>query len=167
MKKKAKRSNFLSSLVLLAFLVAGWVTLFTPVPVSALIKSCSDGTSIPDGTPEDDAARVQWCKDNNHGGTQVCDETGKCDFSVYGAADVQSTPFYKKLVTYINLFSTGIGILAVLSLVIAGIQYTAAQDNPQSIAAAKERITNVVIGIVLYVAMYGLLQWLIPGGIFN
>lgn len=75
--------------------------------------------------------------------------------------------FIGRISTYIKWFSLGIGILAVFGLVISGIQYAAAQDNPQAVAGAKTRIYNIAIGIVIYALMFGLLQWLIPGGLFS
>lgn len=76
------------------------------------------------------------------------------------------TPFMKRIATYIRWLVVGIGILSVFGVIVAGIQYSAAQDNPQAIAAAKGRITNIVIGILIYLFMFAALQWLIPGGIF-
>ena len=78
-----------------------------------------------------------------------------------------STSFIARVNVYFKWFSIGIGILAVFFLVIAGIQYAAAQDNPQAVSSAKTRINNIVIGIVIYMVMFGLLQWLIPGGAFS
>lgn len=75
--------------------------------------------------------------------------------------------FVARVSSYIKWFTLGLGILAVFFLVISGIQYAAAQDNPQAVAGAKTRIYNVVIGIVIYAFMFGLLQWLIPGGVFS
>ena len=76
------------------------------------------------------------------------------------------TPFIKRITAYIRWLIVGIGILAVFGFVIAGIQYSAAQDNPQAVAAAKTRINNIVIGIIIYFVMFAALQWLIPGGVF-
>jgi len=76
------------------------------------------------------------------------------------------SPFMIRVATYIRWATVGIGLLAVFGVVISGIQYAAAQDNPQSLAAAKGRITNIVIGIIIYFLMFGALQWLIPGGVF-
>lgn len=81
--------------------------------------------------------------------------------------DGAKTDFMRRLATYIKWLSLGLGILAVFGLVISGIQYAAAQDNPQAVSGAKTRIYNIVIGIVIFAFMFGLLQWLIPGGIFS
>lgn len=75
--------------------------------------------------------------------------------------------FIARVATYIKWLTIGVGVIAVFGLVISGIQYAAAQENPQSVAAAKSRINNIIIGIVIYLTMFGLLQWLIPGGVFS
>lgn len=75
--------------------------------------------------------------------------------------------FINRISTYIRWLTVGIGVLAVFGLVISGIQYAAAQENPQSVAAAKSRINNIVIGIIIYLVMFAMLQWLIPGGLFS
>lgn len=80
--------------------------------------------------------------------------------------DPQDTPFAQRVATYLKWLMVGIGLLGVFSLIIAGMQYSAAQDNPQSVSAAKNRIVNVVIGFLLYLVMFAMLQWLVPGGIF-
>lgn len=65
----------------------------------------------------------------------------------------------------LNFLAASVGIAAVIMLIVAGIQYSAAADNPQAVQAAKQRIYNVVIGLVTFFLLWGFLQWLIPGGI--
>lgn len=81
-------------------------------------------------------------------------------------SDPADTKFMKRITAYFRWLIVGIGIIGVFSLVIAGIQYAAAQDNAQSVADAKGRMVNVVIGVAIYFVMFAALQWLIPGGLF-
>ena len=60
----------------------------------------------------------------------------------------------------------GVGVLGTLGIVISGIQYATAGDNEGQTIKAKGRILNVVIGLLLWAAMYAILQFLIPGGAF-
>jgi hypothetical protein len=66
---------------------------------------------------------------------------------------------------FINLISALVGVIVVIMVTLAGIQYSAAADNPQGVQAAKKRIENVLIGLVAYIFLYAFLQWLIPGGL--
>lgn len=67
----------------------------------------------------------------------------------------------------IDFLAAGVGIIVTSMIVIAGIQYITSQDNPQAVSAARNRIFNAVIALVIFGLMYALLQWLVPGGIFH
>lgn len=71
------------------------------------------------------------------------------------------------LLTIVVQILTGlVAVLAVASLIYAGVQYASAGDSQEKIRAAKDRITQTVIGILLYMFMYVILEFLIPGGVF-
>lgn len=65
----------------------------------------------------------------------------------------------------LNLLVYGLGVAAVLGVIIAAIMYLTARDNEQQVAKAKTRLYEVVIGLVAWAVMFALLQWLIPGGV--
>jgi hypothetical protein len=69
------------------------------------------------------------------------------------------------IILLINVLSATLGVVITAVIVVAGIQYSASGDNPQATAAAKKRITNAILSMVLFVAMYGFLQWIVPGGV--
>ncbi len=64
--------------------------------------------------------------------------------------------------TAVDILSVGIGILAVIGITIVGIQYLTAGGNEEQTRKAKRRLFEIVIGIVAYVVIYALLQWLLP-----
>lgn len=70
------------------------------------------------------------------------------------------------LKTLINVLSGLVGITVTIMIVWGGIQYSAARDNPQQAAQAKEHIKNAVLALVLYVFVVVGLNYLIPGGLF-
>ena len=74
-------------------------------------------------------------------------------------------PIYAYLKGIIQFASVLFGILAVLMIIITGIQYITSSGNPAAVAAAKKRLVNVIISIVLFFLMVGILTYLIPGGI--
>lgn len=63
----------------------------------------------------------------------------------------------------INIMSVGIGILAAIGITVVGIQYLTAGGNEEQTRKSKRRLVEIVIGIIAYVLLYALLQWLIPG----
>jgi len=93
-----------------------------------------------------------------------------------GTIDVCSDPgddcskvngFIKRYINpAIEALTALVGIIAVLSIVIAGIQYASSADDPGVVTKAKQRIFNVVLGLVVYVFLVALLNYLVPGGIW-
>ena len=63
----------------------------------------------------------------------------------------------------IETMSIGIGILGVLGITITGTIYLTAGGNEERVKKAKRRLVEVVIGVVMYVLVGGVIQWLIPG----
>jgi beta-lactamase regulating signal transducer with metallopeptidase domain len=73
---------------------------------------------------------------------------------------------YQRYITpAIHLLSAAIGVLAVISFIVAGIQYSSAGSDPQKVSAARKRISNTVFGIVAYIFLFALLNWVVPGGL--
>src|SRR6266571_2612197 len=75
------------------------------------------------------------------------------------------------IIAYVKIFlqflSAGVGIVIILMLVIAGIQYITSTGNPAMIKGAKDRIVNAITALVLFVLSFAILSFLIPGGIFG
>ena len=67
----------------------------------------------------------------------------------------------------IIIVSVGVGIIAVGGIVYGAILYAAAQDNQDQIRKAISVIRSVVIGLVLYIFMVTILNFLVPGGVFT
>lgn len=74
---------------------------------------------------------------------------------------------YTVLNTAIDILSIGIGILGVIGITVAGIRYLTAGGNVQQTVKAKRRIFEIIIGLVAYVSIYAVTQWLLPGGKLN
>lgn len=79
----------------------------------------------------------------------------------------QLNPILDVAYAIIRFLSIGVGIVLVGSIIWAGIQYSSSQGNPEQTQAAKNRIQNAVVGLVLYMFIYALIQYLVPGGLFT
>lgn len=66
----------------------------------------------------------------------------------------------------ITVLTFGIGIAATLGIVLSGIQYMTARDSVEQATKARKRIVNILIGLAIYAAAWGFLNFIIPGGIF-
>jgi hypothetical protein len=76
-------------------------------------------------------------------------------------------PISDAVFAIIRFLSAGAGIVIIASMVVAGIQYTMAHDDPQAVARAKDRIKNNVIALLIFIFAYAILNFLIPGGFFS
>lgn len=86
------------------------------------------------------------------------------------AADVPDTNILKKgstiddlLKLVVNILLYGLGAAATLGVVIAGVLYLTARDNPQQVARAKMRLIEISIGLAAWAMLFMLLQFLLPG----
>lgn len=67
----------------------------------------------------------------------------------------------------LTVMTFGVGILATIGIVISGYQYITAKDDASKVQKAKDRLLQIVIGLAVYAVMWGLLQFLLPGGLFG
>ncbi len=65
----------------------------------------------------------------------------------------------------INFLSAGVGVVVVAVVILGAIQYTASAGNPQAVAAARKRIINAILALVVYALAYSFLNFIIPGGL--
>ena len=66
---------------------------------------------------------------------------------------------------FINILSGLVGVVVVMVIVIGGIQYGTAGDDPGKLQAAKQRITKALIALLVFIFLYAFLQYLVPGGV--
>ena len=67
----------------------------------------------------------------------------------------------------IALMSGIAGVAVVISIVLGGIQYSAAGGDPGKVAAARNRISKAIIALLAFLFLFAFLNWLLPGGIGN
>lgn len=82
-------------------------------------------------------------------------------------AKTNMNPLEDFLFAAIRFLSYGVGVVLVGSMIWAGIQYSTSEGNPESTQAAKNRIRDAVIGLFVYLFAFALVQYLVPGGLFN
>lgn len=67
----------------------------------------------------------------------------------------------------LNIATFGVAAAAIVGIVISGYQYMSARDNAGQVAKAKNRILQVIIGLFIWALFWGVLQFLLPGGLFS
>lgn len=93
-----------------------------------------------------------------------------CDTSILPGEwcdDSSGNGVFEILNLVLNIMTAGIGILATIGLIVVGIQWMTAKDKEDQIVKAKSRLTNIVLGIVVWGVLWLFLSWLIPGGVIN
>ena len=63
----------------------------------------------------------------------------------------------------LTILTYGIGILGVIGIMISGIQYITSSGDPAKMTKAKNRILQIVIGLIIYAVMWAALRFLVPG----
>ncbi len=65
----------------------------------------------------------------------------------------------------LKLLNGAVGLVIMLLLVIAGVQYIISLGNPERTNAAQKRLKHTIIALVIYLAMFAILSFLVPGGL--
>lgn len=97
--------------------------------------------------------------DCNNGGVQISVGVNDNDNCVGGNG---VNPIYAYLKNIIIFLGGAIGLAVVITIIVAGIQYSSSNGNPANITKAKERLMNAVIGLVLYLFLAAILRYLVP-----
>jgi hypothetical protein len=91
-------------------------------------------------------------------------KNARCDSSS-GQTTATSNCIIDRVNTFINLLSVGVGIVAIIMIIVGGIRYAAAGGDPQAVAKAKNHIRNALLALLGYLFLFAFLQWIVPGGI--
>ncbi len=89
----------------------------------------------------------------------ICDKDGD--------EGLANSGIWALLILGLQIMTAGVGIVAVGAIVFAGIMYSSAQGDAGQTKKAIEIIRNTVIGLFLYMLMFAIVNFLIPGGILT
>lgn len=90
-----------------------------------------------------------------------------CDNVDVDQDGVENTGLWSLLLTAINILTAGVGVLALAGIIYGAVLYTSAGGNPEQVKKARTIFTNVVIGVIAFAGMFTLLNFIVPGGVFN
>ena len=66
---------------------------------------------------------------------------------------------------WLFLLNLAVPGVILLMIIISGVQYITAGANSAAVKGAKDRLVNSMIALVLYLMMFAILQFLVPGGV--
>jgi hypothetical protein len=76
-------------------------------------------------------------------------------------------PIFFYLKWFLIFLGGGVGLAVVGGIVFGAFMYITARGNVSQTQKGQTTILNSVIGLLLFIFMYAILQFLIPGGIFG
>ncbi|EDK72295.1 hypothetical protein TM7_0066 [candidate division TM7 genomosp. GTL1] len=83
------------------------------------------------------------------------------------AKNLEQNPIYAVLIYGVNALAAGVGVVVAGSIIWNSIQWASANGQPDKVKNARNGIVNAIIGLMLFLTMYAILNFLIPGGIFQ
>lgn len=90
-------------------------------------------------------------------------QCGGVSTSILSCDDDKGVSHILRLV--IDILSIGVGIVGVIGISWVGIEYLNSRGDATLAAKARKRFFELLIGIVCYALLYGVVAWLLPGGI--
>lgn len=75
-------------------------------------------------------------------------------------------PIIDMVLAVVRFLSLGVGVVVVGSIIWAGIQYSTSRGDPQAVSASINRVTNSFIALLLYIFIFAIANFLVPGGMF-
>lgn len=84
-----------------------------------------------------------------------------------GEKGLENSGIWSLLEITISILSVGVGVAALGGVVWGAILYTSAGGNPEQVKKAKTIFVNIAIGVVAFAGMFALLNFIVPGGVFD
>ena len=132
-----------------------------PFTQSGKVVRCNDGT-FQNGDTNDSNSDI--CRNNGGftaGGSNVF-ENADCKEENLNSGNCNIVRY---LNMFINILSVLVGIVVTIMIIVGGIQYTAAGEDPNAVAKAKKHISQAILALVGYGLTFAFLQYIIPGGL--
>lgn len=89
------------------------------------------------------------------------------DWGCTNTSDTSQEQIKPVLITILNWLAMGVSIAVVGGIIYGGIMYTSSGGDTAKSKKAMEIIRNAVIALLMFFAMWALINWLVPGGLFS
>jgi heme A synthase len=90
-----------------------------------------------------------------------------CDPTIDDSGPIEKSGIWGILLLAINILSAGVVLAGVCGVAYGAIMYTTAGGSSDRTRKARMIIFNTTLGIIFYVLLYAIIQYLIPGGVFK
>lgn len=122
------------------------------------------GQTTTNGTMPDNLVLADHCGAGEEVDVSVPVEDNKDH--VCSGDDLENNVIVNYLRYFIQFLTAGVGLVITIMIAIGGVQYITAKEDPQAVQAAKQKILNAIIALILFILMYAILSYLVPIEIF-
>lgn len=122
---------------------------------------------LPSAAFADANNQISTCTVNGQAGVYVSIAVNGQHCIPINGNTLQTNPIFIYLVAILKVMSGLVGVATVGGFVWGGILYITARANASQVEKAKMVIVNASIGLLMFIFMFAILQYLIPGGIFT
>ena len=95
----------------------------------------------------------------------AAEESAKTSFPINGKTE--NVTIRDLAVEVIRFLSIGVGIAVVAGIATGGVVYSTSQGNPAGTQKGITIITNSIVGLLMYLFLFAIMQFLIPGGVLS
>jgi hypothetical protein len=152
----------------------------TNVSAATVTITCTNGTriTVPD-TVDKDAACGSYggyvAPTSTNSNANDCPDEGDCakktafGFNCGAGKDniKENVGISCLFITVINFMSVAVGLAVVGGVTVGGIMYSTSGGSPGKTQQGVKIIVNSLIGLVLWLLLWAIIQFLIPGGVFK
>lgn len=138
------------------FMVAGVTVLLSSVQPAAATTTCPPGQTLQNG---------QCCQEVTIGIEGPDGQTINCVPT--GGQTINDNPIVLFLRSVLQFFAVGVGLLVTGGIITGGIFYMTARGNAAQVEKAQDIIRNSVIGLLLFLGLFAIINFMIPGGVLT
>jgi hypothetical protein len=149
------RQGVVTRMVATLYPLSKWVTLMILTAVMAVIIMGNAAFAVTQAECQKDPNK-QWVTIAVNG--QHCLPIGN---------SLNNNIIFVVLKGILQFLAAGVGLAVAGGIIFGGYMYITARANSGQIEKAKTTIINSIIGLLLFIFMYAILQFLIPGGVFS
>lgn len=81
-------------------------------------------------------------------------------------ADLEQNSIYILLLSIVNFLAAGVGLVVVAGIIYGSFLYITANGNVGKTQQGVTIIVNAFIGLIMFIFMYAIINYLVPGGLF-
>ena len=125
---------------------------------------CSNKAGQPPGGEDDEPGTITPPTTNPTNGVDGCADikTSIIECNIKGGNPVTSI-----ILQIVNFLAVGVGIAVVGGIIWGGMLYASSNGDAGKTKQGITIIVNAVVGLLLFIFMYALLNFIVPGGVFS